>query len=571
MGEDGDDVRKLKKNLREYIENNWSTEIINLRIFDKFKGILKERAIALGYAILAPFKKLWNNFVKKEMYVKENCPVCKGKKKKKHIVAHCPYCKSPVHSNGSVRGIPRFTCYRHNKPKNFTLNTCMEHRIFLYLCAIRVLEYIGNGVALEGIKKITGVTRCFIEKVVCAVDEKLKGYKISGNIDDDIIFVYIDGLFAVKGCILISKIKENIIWKTCEYEDYVSIKNLLLSLKDIIKGKNIVFVTDGLNAHVDAIREVFPDAIHVGHFHNTIEDIFVHFPYKNEIYTLHLKWDVFINGGEKNATLWKGIKYSINKNSNAKDKRSDIEKIEEIIKSINKEKKWNGRLMQKFSRRIEIIGDKIIKNKISLEEFRNVLSKIKWNELSLKFKLKLKERIENVYERIDRKEIRERKKIKRKIKKLCEGEIKYVAKNFPQVEHVIDVLKKEFNGKHISTNPVEGVHSRFLPLLRTHRTEKGTTRLINVVLHICFSLHTFEQILPFEEFSNIKVKREKECRLKIGKEYLIRYVNASNIVTERVIRVVRIDKRKIDAYCYRKNEIRTFRKDRIMHCTPLNR
>lgn len=70
--------------------------------------------------------------------------------------------------------------------------------------------------------------------------------------------------------------------------------------------------------------------------------------------------------------------------------------------------------MQKFSRRIEIIGDKIIKNKISLEEFRNVLSKIKWNELSLKFKMKLKERIKNVYERKNRKEIRERKKIERK-------------------------------------------------------------------------------------------------------------------------------------------------------------
>ena len=97
---------------------------------------------------------------------------------------------------------------------------------------------------------------------------------------------------------------------------------------------------------------------------------------------------------------------------------------------------------------------------------------------------------------------------------------------------MIDVLRKEFNGKHIFTNPVEGVHSHFPLLLTTHRTEKGTTRLINVVLHICFSLHTFEQILPFEEFTNIKVKREKEIRLEIGKEYLIRYVNASNILTE---------------------------------------
>ena len=37
----------------------------------------------------------------------------------------------------------------------------------------------------------------------------------------------------------------------------MSIKNLLLSLKDIIEGKNIVFVTDGLNAYVDAIRKYF--------------------------------------------------------------------------------------------------------------------------------------------------------------------------------------------------------------------------------------------------------------------------------------------------------------------------
>lgn len=56
-----------------------------------------------------------------------------------------------------VRGVPRFTCNnpkKHSKAISFTLNKCMEHLFFLYFSATQKLEYLGQGMPLEGIKKI---------------------------------------------------------------------------------------------------------------------------------------------------------------------------------------------------------------------------------------------------------------------------------------------------------------------------------------------------------------------------------------------------------------------------------
>lgn len=573
---DVDENRSIVKRVHEYVERGWSSDVPEFEFLrDLEDGTLKQRAVALGSIIFAPVKLLWERFVEEGMYVEgSGCPVCAGKKKERHLIAHCPECNAPAHTNGSVHGIKRFTCFNsaHSKPRSFTINTSAEHSLFLYFCALRTLEYLGQGMPLEGIQRIMGVTRWFTELVISAAAQQLEKQDF-GRISDDFIVVYIDGVYAVRGCVLVAKIRDKILWRCCEGEDYQSIKSHLLQLKDCVDAETIMFVTDGLTNYVDATREVFPDAIHVRHFHSTIEDILVHFPYDDELYTLHVKWDIFIEGGRKDVTLWKGTKYMLDRQKEKKkrDKRSNIERLEEIVVSINKSRRWDGRLMQRFSVAVDRAADEVINGKTKLEILEEVLGKIEWNVVPLKFRHRLRERIEGVYIRINRKEVKWiRRKRKKRVERLCMGDLSDVAEKFPQINYVLGIMRREFEGKHITTNPVEGTHSHFLPLLRTHRSEKGTQRLINVILHLRFSLHALEHALHIETFKASIIKRNRHIGIETGKQYWIRYRDHSNRVTIRRINVLRFDgMKRIEAYCYLRNDLRTFRRDRIIRVFPV--
>jgi len=573
---DVDENRDIEKRVHEYVERGWSSDVPEFEFLNDLEdGTLKQRAVALGSIIFAPVKLLWERFVEEGMYVDgKSCPVCNGKKKERHLIAHCPECDAPAHTNGSVHGIKRFTCFNsvHPKPRSFTINACAEHSLFLYFCALRTLEYLGQGMPLEGIQRIMGVTRWFTELVISAAAEQLKDRDF-GKISKDFIVVYIDGVYAVRGCIIVAKIRDKILWRCCEGEDYQSIRSHLLQLKDCVDAETIMFVTDGLINYVDAIRELFPDAIHVRHFHSTIEDILVHFPYDDELYTLHVKWDLFVEGGRKNVTLWKGTKYMLDRQKEKKkrDKRSNIERLKEIVESINKCRRWDGRLMQRFSVTVDRTADEIINGKNKLEILEDVLGKIEWNIIPLKFRHRLRERIKGVCIRINRKEVKWiRQKRKKRVEKLCMGDLSDVAEKFPQINFVLEVMRREFEGKHVTTNPVEGTHSHFLPLLRTHRSEKGTQRLINVILHLRFSLHALEHALHLDMFKTSIIKRNRYIGIEMGKQYWIKYRDNSNRVTSRRINVLSFDgKKRIEAYCYLRNESRTFRRDRIIKAIPM--
>ena len=216
---------EFSKRINKYVARNWQNNAPDFEIYDNFKDLLKNRAKALGNIIFAPNEQLWEKFLEEIMYIeKEKCPVCKKKKKKRkgpHLIAHCPICGKPVHTNGSVRGVPRFTCNNpeeHPKAQSFTLNTSLEHQLFLYFCALQTLEYLGQGMPLKGIKKITGMTRHFIELVISGASEELKSIEPE-KISEDFVVVYIDGVYAVKGCILVAKIGNRIIWK-CTSDKY---------------------------------------------------------------------------------------------------------------------------------------------------------------------------------------------------------------------------------------------------------------------------------------------------------------------------------------------------------------
>lgn len=49
---------------------------------------------------------------------------------------------------------------------------------------------------------------------------------------------------------------------------------------------------------------------------------------------------------------------------------------------------------------------------------------------------------------------------------------------------------------------------------------------------------------------------------------VIVYMDSNNKMTQRYIRVLKVDESKITAYCYYRKRIRTFKMDNILSCGP---
>lgn len=523
------------------------------------------------------FHDLWEIFVQENMYVeRDECDVCKNMQRKRtkvHLVATCSECGNLCHSNGKVNGVPRFTCSDCKEQMltyNFSLNTCWEHIHYRVECAHHVLKLLGNGCSLKGLREFTGLSRQFIDLVISSVSEKISGLStIREKIEKDFLAIYIDGTYAVRGCIIIAKIGKKIMWLCTSGEDTESIKELLKELKKHLDVKNLVFVTDGLKTYVNAIQDEFPEAIHVRHFHNTWEDILVHFRHENERYTIHVKSNFFFPSGTHEITLWKGTKYSLNTRSGGKvkTKKDELEQLLVIIDQIHIQKKWKGRLMQKFSTWLFRVSDAIIDERLPIDTVKTVTNALDNGSIPLSFRERVKTRIMEFERRIERKERKHAIKSKApkvRVERLAKGDVRDVANKNPFIKPVLELLKMEFDGKHITSNPVEGIHSLFLPILHTHRTTKGSSRLINVVLFLRFSDMPVEEIYTYSDFLNARIVRESMKRLYAGKTYFMRYVDRHGNETERVVDVLDLKGRYVDVYCHLQEDFRTFKRKRIM-------
>ena len=83
-------------------------------------------------------------------------------------------------------------------------------------------------------------------------------------------------------------------------------------------------------------------------------------------------------------------------------------------------------------------------------------------------------------------------------------------------------------------------------------------------------LHALGHALHIDMFKTSIIKRNRYIGIEMGKQYWIKYRDNSNRVTSRRINVLSFDgKKRIEAYCYLRNELRTFRRDRIIKVFPV--
>ena len=564
----------LDGNTSIYADRNWKT-FIGADWNATSTNPLHKLMLIINVLLTGSYLDQWKMIVHTYMhFTRNNCPVCKTmqrKSKRKHLVAHCPKCHKPCHTNGTTKnGTIKFTCNNkkvHAKPKHFNINTCQERLHFRWLCSIRALELLGHGNSLKGIRELTGVTRHFLDLVVSAASKETQEKGIlRKKIKQDFLAVYIDGTYVLRGCTLVAKVGDQIFWRCTTAEDSETIRNLLLELKEVVSVTNLIFVTDGLVNYVKPIIELFPEAIHVRHFHNTWEDILIHFGHEGERYSLHVKSDVLLPSGNKLITLWKGIKYFLNRKSGKKQKQ-EKDPLKELMVTqdqIYASLKWNGKLMQRFSIWMNRVSDAIIDGKLPEKTEQAVKDVIHPEKMPLKFRKLVRLRIKEFEFRIRNREKKNHFHSKtERVERLAKGDVSEVVNKFPFVGDVLDTLKKEFAGKHITSNPVEGVHSIFQPYLHMHRTLKGNSRLMELILHILYSGRSLEEILPFEAYLSAEISRVSGERMLSGRRYLMRYSDKYRNSTERLVDVIETEKGYIWAFCHLRNEVRKFKKSRI--------
>ncbi len=565
-GLDGNTSIYADRNWKSFIEADWNAISTNP---------LQKLMLIINVLLAGSYLDQWNMIVHAHMYfIRNNCPVCKTMRRKsngKHLVAHCPKCHKPCHTNGTTEnGTIKFTCNDikvHKNTCHFNLNTCQERLHFRWLCSIRALELLGHGNSLKGIRELTGVTRHFLDLVISAASKHTheKGI-LREKIKQDFLAVYIDGTYVLRGCTLIAKVNDQIFWRCTIAEDHETIRNMLLELKEVISVTNLIFVTDGLVNYVKPIAELFPEAIHVRHFHNTWDDILIHFGHEGDRYSLHVKSDVLLPSGNKEMTLWRGTKNFLNRKSGKKqkDKKDPLKELMVTLDQIYSLSKWNGKLMQRFSIWMNRISDAIIDGKLPNECERAVQDAIHPEKMPLKFRKLVRLRMMGFETKI-----RNREKTyhfhakKERVEILGKGDVSDIVNKHPFVGYVLEILRKEFAGKHITSNPVEGVHSIFQPYLHMHRTLKGSSRLMDLILHILYSGRSLEEILPFKAFLSAKISRVSGERMLSGRHYFIKYSDKYGNQTERLVEVIEPENGYLWVFCHLKNEVRMLKKSRI--------
>lgn len=565
-GLDGNTSIYADRNWKTFIKADWNAISTNP---------LQKLMLIINVLLTGSYLDQWNMIVHVHMYfTRNNCPVCKTMQRKpkgKHLIAHCPKCHKPCHTNGSTEnGTIKFTCNDikvHKNPCHFNLNTCQERLHFRWLCSIRALELLGHGNSLKGIRELTGVTRHFLDLVISAASKQTQEKGIlREKIKQDFLAVYIDGTYVLRGCTLIAKLGDQIFWRCTTAEDSETIRNMLLELKEVVFVTNLIFVTDGLKNYVKPIAELFPEAIHVRHFHNTWEDILIHFRHEGERYSLQVKSDVLLPSGNKQITLWRKTKYVLNRKSGKKQKeeKDPLKELMVTLDQIYTLPKWNGKLMQRFSIWMNRVSDAIINGKLPKETEQAVIDAIHPEKMPLKFRKLVRLRIEEFETRIRNREKTYHFHAKtERVERLAKGEVSDVVNKFPFVGNVLEILENEFAGKHITSNPVEGVHSIFQPYLHMHRTLKGSSRLMELILHILYSRRSVEEILPFEAFLSAEISRVSAERMLPGRHYFIRYSDKYGNSTERLVEIIEAEKGYFWVFCHLRNEVRKLKKSRI--------
>jgi len=339
---DEKELGRLLPKLGEVKDTVWRT--LSLQGFEPPTASIVTRILFLVTMILKPFQSLWTVCFHLIFLVEpEDCPGAPARerrRKKPHLLLHCPHCWEPMHSRGTNGRTPVFFCPRHGR---VSMRRTLEARVFFALYAIRVGQLVAAGIPEKDVAELLGVTRTFVETAVRTLAARLD--LPAPRLKGDLVVLFLDGFYGSRIAVLVGKAGRHVLWTFGE-ENTLTIRSLLERIrKSLPEGATLVVVTDGKADYIDPVRSVFPDCIHVRHFHKTWDEVIVHYPLRGRVYSLHGPIDMLQRRKKARVTVWEGVRVNPPRPRKAEVVLSgEPGKLLSVIGSINASEKYDGRL-----------------------------------------------------------------------------------------------------------------------------------------------------------------------------------------------------------------------------------
>ncbi|MBS7249837.1 MAG: hypothetical protein KIH08_04475 [Candidatus Freyarchaeota archaeon] len=533
---------------------------------------LQSRILFMAYMIFMPVKALWTLCFQNLFKVKpEECPVCATQKKKRgkpHIVLHCPYCKRLMHSQGTNGRNPTFHCPNHGR---LSIRRTYEARVFFILQALRATQLLVANLTQKKVAELLGMTRTFIETTVATVAQNLKipPPEIKGDL---VLLIFIDGFFGSRIAILVGKANKSVFW-TFGYENTLTITSFLENIKKGVPPEStLVITTDGNPAYIDPIRSVFPEAIHVRHFHKDWNQAAIHYSKNGQIYSIHGPIDMLKKKTTAKVTVWEGVRVNPQKPKKASvTLEGETKKLLDAVTHINASQNYDGRLLQRFTRILRRLTELVLEEKLEKREVLEVLKLLEIRSIPLKFRNKLRARIKEFREATSkpRKGSGDKRPYvkKRSSTLIFKGTLAEAEEKVEGVREVVEVLNQAFKGGKLVNSPVEGVNSEVEYLMSSKNASEDVLK-ITLFNHF---LHTPLKVEDATPLSTSNITRRPRVPIRPLQLLEVRYTDRRGKTSSRVLLVLSVNGSRVSAFCFLKGKTLTFLKSRmeILHAQDI--
>lgn len=568
---DGTDIERLGLlEFGEVKETVWRS--LSLQGFEPPSTSIVTRILFLARMILKPFQSLWTLCFHLLFLVEpENCPVCaklRRGRREPHLLLHCPRCGAPMHSSGTNGRNPVFVCPKHGR---ISIRRTLEARIFFALYALRVGQLVAAGIPEKEAAELLGVTRTFIETAVRTLATRLN--LPPPQLKGELIVLFLDGFYGSRLAILVGKAGKHVLWTFGE-ENTMNIRSFLRRIeKSVPEGATLVVVTDGKADYIDPVRSIFPDCIHVRHFHNTWNEVIVHYPLEDQVYSLHGPIDMLQRRKTARVTVWKGVRVNPPRPRKAEIVLDgELGKLFDMVTLINANRKYDGRLLQRFTRVLRRLAALTSSGEIERRDVEETLKLLRMRKLSLRLRSTLRARIEEFrstqkpQEKTaeagregdceDGKPYVERRNSTR----VFEGTLEGAEECVRGVKPLVRTLSMAFGSGKLVSSPVEGVNSNIKPLISSKSASKPAVKLalLNRFSHI--PLLRIEAALPL---STSVIVRERRVHVHPHQLITMRYTDRNGRATLRTVYTLSVSGGRVRACCFLRKGVRTFLRSRM--------
>jgi hypothetical protein len=504
-------------------------------------------------------------------------------------ICSCPECKSKeyVKNAESNRGMKKFVCMNpsHGKKVYFSTSTSYDAVEIYRDCLIETLcLLVQTNAMIRGITNYNETSKYFVELALEAmcdfVDKEAESLNVKIDKNADLVTIFLDisgsGLARNKAIIL-ARIGDKIVFDIIAVSNYLSSYKILAAIKkklQISDEVKLVFVTDGENCFVDAIKHLFPDAIHIRQFHSRScrGIIYIHLKYDDgKDYTIRCLWDSVLNEGTPSENVKKKREMKAKKKASNRERSTKV-RYSELSKDVMI---WEGTVYAPRGVRRKLPEKGKAKKSKQVNSSNNTSTHDTSNSPVKKINTSTSDTPILLFQ----------------------GNLDE-AKKMEVTAYCFEILKKIFGGLYITSNTVEtvfNVKSKLYP----HRTMKSGQRMMICVLYSQFvlkgksneELRTFfkENIITYEFImqkvlygsGQQKNKQEPPSFLTViqeamqkGRKLVIHYCDRNHKHTSRVITPLEIkfnpynNTTLIESFCSFRNEKRTFYLERIRDVIP---